>query len=398
MINLANMYYDQTKNDLAEKYYLMAIENGNVCAMDALAYFYYDQENDELAEKYCLMAIEKDYEQSKEHLGYIYYQMHKYELAKEYLLMGNLKNTAFFLVNIYLFESNHEMADKYSSIVIENGNDKLIYEFACMFMIHGHNELAEKYCLLTIEKNKNNIQAIFDLAYIYKSKVQYDLAIKYYLMILEKEKDNIDISIDIILISIDNLVDIYLKQNKYDLAEEYNQIALEKGSKNARARFVEIYILQKKNELVKKYLIAILENDDTYSIQIIQINCGIYNMTKLLDECRTTMVEKGNYKYLAITSFYESKTQIEKYIYLLSLNSTDPIIVNLLEQLKTYRYVVGYNNKISKYTIIDTCTYCLEDNEKCIPADCGHSLCYTCYASRYPRCNICRTSGRLLKN
>ena len=56
------LYYENIKKDYekAEKYYLMAIEKGNVDAMNNLGIYYYNIKKDyEKAEKYYLMAIEK---------------------------------------------------------------------------------------------------------------------------------------------------------------------------------------------------------------------------------------------------------------------------------------------------------------------------------------------------
>lgn len=51
MSEIANMYEEQEKYDLAEKYYLMAISNNNKDAMDNLADLYDKQNNYKLSEK-----------------------------------------------------------------------------------------------------------------------------------------------------------------------------------------------------------------------------------------------------------------------------------------------------------------------------------------------------------
>ena len=58
MNNLAVLYQDQNKFDLAEKYYLLSIENKNIDSINNLAMLYKDQNKFDLAEKYYLLSIE----------------------------------------------------------------------------------------------------------------------------------------------------------------------------------------------------------------------------------------------------------------------------------------------------------------------------------------------------
>lgn len=62
--------------DLAEKYYLLAVEKGNIAAMRILAFFYDITNNDELSEKYYLMAIEENDTIAINHLAF-FYEMRK---------------------------------------------------------------------------------------------------------------------------------------------------------------------------------------------------------------------------------------------------------------------------------------------------------------------------------
>jgi TPR repeat protein len=58
MNNLGLLYDKQNKFELAEKYYLMAVEKGDLNAIYNLGSFYEIQNKFYLAEKYYLMAIE----------------------------------------------------------------------------------------------------------------------------------------------------------------------------------------------------------------------------------------------------------------------------------------------------------------------------------------------------
>ena len=57
LYKLGNLYEKQKKLYLAEKYYLMAIENGNLMATSKLGCLYYERNKFKLAEKYYLMVI-----------------------------------------------------------------------------------------------------------------------------------------------------------------------------------------------------------------------------------------------------------------------------------------------------------------------------------------------------
>ena len=81
--NIGIIYDNQEKYDLAEKYYLMAIDKGYENAMCNLGFLYYNQEKYDLAEKYYLMAIEKGNEDAMCNLGNLYYDQEKYELAEK---------------------------------------------------------------------------------------------------------------------------------------------------------------------------------------------------------------------------------------------------------------------------------------------------------------------------
>src|SRR5581483_10173918 len=74
--------------DLAEKYYLKSIEQGNHEAMNNLAIMYKKQEKYDLAEKYYLMSIEKGNDKAMNNLAFMYKEQKKYDLAEKYYLMS----------------------------------------------------------------------------------------------------------------------------------------------------------------------------------------------------------------------------------------------------------------------------------------------------------------------
>lgn len=93
-LNYVGLYYKYNKRqyDLAEKYYLMAIEKDNVSSMNNLGILYFDQGKYDLAEKYLLMAVNKSNPRAMNNLGYVYKKSKSYYFAEKYYLMAIKKN------------------------------------------------------------------------------------------------------------------------------------------------------------------------------------------------------------------------------------------------------------------------------------------------------------------
>ena len=101
-IFLGYIYAKQAKYDLAEKYYLMAIEKENDVAMYNLGNLYKNQAKYDLAEKYYLMAIEKEHINAMYNLGNLYNNQAKYDLAEKYWLMAIEKENISAMYNLSL--------------------------------------------------------------------------------------------------------------------------------------------------------------------------------------------------------------------------------------------------------------------------------------------------------
>ena len=123
-------YYEivEKKYDLAKKYYLLAIDKGNIEAMLHLGwcYYAYDEKNYNLTVKYYLMAIDKDCISAMDHLGWYYgYVEKKYDLAKEYWLTAADKGCVDAINSLawyyQLNERNYDLAKKYFFRAIEKG-------------------------------------------------------------------------------------------------------------------------------------------------------------------------------------------------------------------------------------------------------------------------------------
>lgn len=79
-------------NDLAEKYYLLAVEKGNNIAMCNLAKLKYERDDNEAHEKYMCMAAETGYLDAIESISRLYRARQKFDLCIKYLLIGVEKN------------------------------------------------------------------------------------------------------------------------------------------------------------------------------------------------------------------------------------------------------------------------------------------------------------------
>ncbi len=111
MVDLAQLYQDEKKDIVnAEKYFLLAAEKGNVDASFNLAILYQDEKKDIVnAEKYFLLASEKGNDDANYFLGFIYYvEKRDFINAEKYLLLAAEKgdNDAMFLLANLYFETN----------------------------------------------------------------------------------------------------------------------------------------------------------------------------------------------------------------------------------------------------------------------------------------------------
>lgn len=114
--NLALLYEKQNKYELAEKYYLMAIEKGSIKSMNNLAILYHKQIKYKSAEKYYLMAISNGYINSINNLASLYYEQNRYDLSKKYYLMAIEKgdtDSMFNLAWLYAKKGDSELSKRY---------------------------------------------------------------------------------------------------------------------------------------------------------------------------------------------------------------------------------------------------------------------------------------------
>ena len=258
---------NQKKFDLAEKYYLMAIEKEHVSAMFNLGFLYANQEKYNLAEKYYLMAIEKEHVSAMFNLGLLYDNQEEYDLAEKHYLQAIRKGDNGAMNNLGLLYDNqnkYDLAERYWLLAVEKGNVESMCSLGHLYAYRDNYDLAEKYWLLAVEKE--HVSAMFNLGLLYDSQNNYDLAEKYYLQAIEKGDAE----------AAHNLGSLYGSQGKIDLTEKYYLQAIDKGSVKAMYSLALVYYFQNKNkELVKEYIGKYTENG--IGQVLIEIWVGVFN-------------------------------------------------------------------------------------------------------------------------
>jgi TPR repeat protein len=177
--------------DLMKKYYLMAIDLGNVDAMDNLGYYYQNTEkNYDLMKKYYLMAIDLGSAFAMNNLGSYYCDIIKeYDLMKKYFLMAidlghvtSMNN----LARYYRYtEKDYDLMKKYFLMAIDLGKSDSMVDLGHYYCdIEKNYDLMKKYYSMAIDLG--HVTAMNNLAYYYCDiEKNYDLMKKYYLMAID---------------------------------------------------------------------------------------------------------------------------------------------------------------------------------------------------------------------
>jgi TPR repeat protein len=163
------------KKKLMKKYYLMAINKGNVKAMYNLGLYYQVKEYDSyLMQHYYKMAIDRNHIESMYQLGYYYYNNVK--IYKDFILdFYHDNNGQYGLIHNphilnqtqdYLYSTNVNLQNmfKYLFMAIEEGSDKAMYTLGEYYEMITNYMLMKKYFLMSYKyvliNYTNNIQKI----------------------------------------------------------------------------------------------------------------------------------------------------------------------------------------------------------------------------------------------
>ncbi len=311
--NIAGLYNNQQKYAEAEKYYLLAIEKGDIRALNNIAGLYNDQQKYSKAEKYCLLAIEKGDVKALYNIANLYYKQQEFVEAEKYYLLaikngniGALNNIA----TLYDCQQKYVKAEKYYLLAIEKGDENALYNIANLYYKQQEFVEAEKYYLLAIKNG--NIGALNNIATLYDCQQKYVEAEKYYLLAIEKGNEN----------ALYNIAILYADQKKYGEAEKYYLLAIEKGDVDALNNIASLYADQKKYAEAEKYYLFAIEKgivDAFYNIAILYADQKKYGEA---EKYYLLAIEKGDVDALNnIANLYADQKKYddaEKY-YLLAI-------------------------------------------------------------------------------
>ena len=250
----------------------------------------------------------------------------------------------------YIFDDN---LTHYESQIIEifNGyvNDT---DDPCLLNINGlyyksikDYDQMKKYYQMAIEKN--NSSAMFNLAIYYQSIKDYEQMMKYYLMAIEKGQET----------AMNNLASYYESIKDYEQMIKYYLMAIEKGNEMAMCNLAKYYESIKDYEQMKKYCLMAIEKDN-----------------KLIDKI------KHLFKPLELYLLLNQKEQFRQ-------------TIQYKELLNNYDVIV-YVNKCNLLKKENDCIVCMETNTMCIPLECVHYICISCYPAIIysKKCPFCRLS------
>ena len=254
LFNLGNLYVNKQKFVEAEKQYLLAIEKGHIGAMYNLGLLCANQGKFAEAEKYYLMAIEKGDVEAMYNLALMYFNLNNYTLAEKYYLLAIEKehiSAMFNLGNLYTAQGNFTDAEKCFLLATKRGHINAMCNLGNLYANQNKFEEAEKQYLLAIENG--HIGAMCNLGNLYTNKRNFSEAEKYYLMAIERQ----DVS------AIYNLGVLNDYQDKFADAEKCYLLAIEKGYVNAMYNLGVLYDNQGNTAQAEKYyLLAVNINNN----------------------------------------------------------------------------------------------------------------------------------------
>lgn len=376
MNNLGILYYDQGKYDLAERYLLMAVNEGNQTAMNNLGYVYKKLKSYDFAEKFYLMSIEKSNINAMNNLGIMYCHLEQYEIAETYFMMANEKNNPSAIINLEYLDYKSKKYDKTNKLAIKTG--LCCCNLGNLYFKQNKYELAEKCFLMAIKKDNSTAMNI--LGSIYSQQKKYELAEKYFLMGIEKND----------IVSMNHLGYMYYKQEKYELAEKYCLMAAEANYTDAINNLGHIYRIQKKYDIAKKYYLMAAERDCMYAF------CGLGSIyqkekkTQLAEKYYLMAIDKDRSLGMELLEDLYFGDVLKFYYVLKNIPNKNKLIENKINELKKNENIICYENSINFLSKMGECPICLETTNL-IPRRCAHFYCYDCFVeiNKY-KCAVCR--------
>ncbi len=222
MLCAAIEYYNIGQYEKTEKYYKEAIEKGNDKVHNYLGFYYLTFKNDYQKAIQCFMdGILKGEIDCLFNIATVYYRFEKYDLAEKYFLLSIEKgnNTAINCLGFYYqnIKQDYQKALELFESGIQKGDNDSLLNIASLYYLLGKYDLAEKYFLMSVEKN--DCVAANNLGFYYQHvKKDFQNAEKYY-MIAHETGDQY---------SIYNLYTLYkMLEGKQEEMEKYYQTVLQ---------------------------------------------------------------------------------------------------------------------------------------------------------------------------
>ena len=161
-LKLADIYYDLSKFDLSELYYLnflhASFDDVNYgYVYNCLGYVYLKLNNNEKSELYYLKAINKNYYDAYVSLGLYYFNIEKYELSEMYYLIA-IENNIYESYNnlgiLYVKTNKNDMAIKMFKNGIKYLNDSnALINLGDLYVNNKQYNKGEKYYLKAVKEN-----------------------------------------------------------------------------------------------------------------------------------------------------------------------------------------------------------------------------------------------------
>lgn len=250
LINSFAMFHEIKNNfKLAEKYYLMAINQNYVLSMHNLGKMYFISKNNGesdsikyfFAEKYFMMAIKNNYIRSMYYLAALYQKQKKYDLAEQYYLTAINNDTNTKKTGRALAMHNHNLAGIYAR--------QKKYDLAEKYYLAAMENQPDEDC---VAKSKNNLE---------KCKKEYELTERRFLA--AAKNGHVD--------SINNLIELYIKNNRY------NSLLMLYKKYNANINHIVKEILRGQIPITDD-IIKLLHHFDIFNEQAYLTNCFDFKM------------------------------------------------------------------------------------------------------------------------
>ena len=322
----------------SERYYLEAIEKGDVSTLYNLALLYEEKGDVEKSERYYLEAIEKGHVSALYNLALLYQEKGDVEKSERYYLEAIVKGDVSALYNLailYKEKGDVEKSERYYLEAIEKGHVEALYNLAILYKEKGDVEKSERYYLAAIEKGHDS--ALYNLANLYREKGDVEKSERYYLEAIEKGH----------IRALNNLAILYQEKGDVEKSERYFLAAIEKGDLGALSNLALLNYLNNLHldeafQYISKY---VEKEDDNLSGAIVQnvIALATTNAKQYFDD-RSTIIDRlirheKNDSNLFQLEFYFSHLLIHNQeLWVLSLFESDEYGKYLMQSMLAYYY------------------------------------------------------------